>query len=78
MLDLSKPSHMTACLKTFQHTIGASNDHWDAAFQEQWDSADLMDCILSYAATRIVDMLAAKHADEAAALDAGKMLEKLK
>jgi hypothetical protein len=33
MIDMARPGHMTACLKTFQQTIGANEDHWDAAFQ---------------------------------------------
>lgn len=29
-------------------------ENWDAKFQENWESADLVDCILSYAATELV------------------------
>lgn len=54
IVDLAKPGHMTACLSTFQSKIGASIDNWDAAFSESWKTADLVDCILSYAATEIV------------------------
>ena len=34
-----------------QEVIGASPDNWDAMFSEAWGSADMVDCILSYAAT---------------------------
>lgn len=45
---------MTACLNSFQAAIGATIDNWDAAFSEAWRTADLVDCILSYAATELV------------------------
>lgn len=54
IVDLCKPGHMTTCLTTFQETIGASIDNWDAAFSDQWKTSDLVDCILSYAATDLV------------------------
>lgn len=34
--------------------IGAKIENWDAKFQEHWESADLVDCVLSYAATELV------------------------
>lgn len=32
MVDLCRPGHMTACLRTFQETIGCNDDNWDAHF----------------------------------------------
>jgi hypothetical protein len=29
-------------------------DNWDASFSEHWRTSDLVDCILSYAATDLV------------------------
>ena len=54
MIDICRPGHMTACLTTFQEVVGASIDNWDALFSEQWRTSDLVDCILSYAATELV------------------------
>ncbi len=45
---------MTACLSTFQSVLGATIDNWDAAFSEAWRTSDLVDCVLSYAATVLV------------------------
>lgn len=59
MVDLSKPGHLTACLTQFQESVGASTDNWDAAFQEHWTSSDMVDCVLSYAATRLMAALTA-------------------
>jgi hypothetical protein len=33
IIDMARPGHLTACLKTFQETVGATEDNWDAAFQ---------------------------------------------
>eukprot|EP00887_Chlorella_sp_A99_P004627 scaffold4.g4627.t1 len=55
VVDLSRPGHLTGCLRQFQKSIGASDDNWDAAFGEAWDSADMVDCIVSYAMTHLVD-----------------------
>ncbi|KAJ9517043.1 hypothetical protein QJQ45_002560 [Haematococcus lacustris] len=54
IVDLAKPGHLTACLTTFQQVIGASIDTWDAAFSDAWRTADLVDCVLSYAATVLI------------------------
>lgn len=54
MVDICRPGHMTACLTTYQETLGATIDNWDAVFSETWRTADLIDCILSYAATDLV------------------------
>ncbi|KAG2499585.1 hypothetical protein HYH03_002527 [Edaphochlamys debaryana] len=54
VIDLCRPGHMTHCLSTFMETIGASMDNWDAAFSDAWTTADLVDCMLSYAATELV------------------------
>ena len=35
-------------------TLGATTDNWDAAFSDAWTTADLVDCVLSYAATELV------------------------
>jgi hypothetical protein len=45
---------MTACLTTYMEAIGATTDNWDSAFSESWTTADLVDCILSFAATELV------------------------
>lgn len=55
VVDLCKPGHMTACLTDFKDAIGAKMENWDAQFQENWTSADLVDCILSYAITELVN-----------------------
>ena len=72
VIDLCKPGHMTSCLTTFQEVNGASIDNWDAIFSEQWKTSDLVDCILSYAATELVKMVT-KNDDQAK-----KMLDQLK
>ncbi|KAI8470834.1 MAG: hypothetical protein J3K34DRAFT_451727 [Monoraphidium minutum] len=54
VVDIARPGHMTACLSTFQEVISASPDNWDAAFQDNWTSTDMADCILCYAATKLV------------------------
>lgn len=51
--DLSRPGHLTARLRAFQSSIGASDDNWDAAFSDAWTTADLVDCIASYVATSL-------------------------
>jgi hypothetical protein len=32
IVDLSEPSHLTACLRNFQDAIGSTDDDWNAAF----------------------------------------------
>lgn len=54
MVDLSRPGHLTACLRTYQEQLGRSMESWDADFSERWCTADLVDCILSYAATDLL------------------------
>jgi hypothetical protein len=49
--DLSTPGHLTARLRAFQTAIGATEDDWNAAFSENWTTADLVDSISSYVAT---------------------------
>jgi hypothetical protein len=44
-------------LRNFQETIRCNDDNWDAQFGEYWTSADIVDCILSYAVTELVDMM---------------------
>ena len=34
VIDLSRPGHLTGCLRQFQERIGASDDNWDALFSE--------------------------------------------
>jgi hypothetical protein len=34
VIDLSRPGHLTGCLRQFQECIGASDDNWDALFSE--------------------------------------------
>ena len=41
-----------------QEVIGCSMDNWDATFSEQWTCSDLVDCIISYAVTKIVETIA--------------------
>ena len=36
LVDLSRPGHLTGCLRQFQERIGATDDNWDAAFSE-WE-----------------------------------------
>eukprot|EP00878_Enallax_costatus_P013382 GHUV01013993.1.p1 GENE.GHUV01013993.1~~GHUV01013993.1.p1 ORF type:complete len:362 (+),score=100.78 GHUV01013993.1:430-1515(+) len=64
IVDLSKPGHLTACLRQFQDCIGSTLDNWDAAFQDNWTSSDMVDCVLSYAATRLMAQITANN-DEA-------------
>ena len=35
VVDLSKPGHLTACLRTFQETIACPDESWDAQFGER-------------------------------------------
>jgi hypothetical protein len=42
-------------------------DNWDATFTEQWTCSDLVDCIISYAVTKIVEMIVVDGAHCAAA-----------
>jgi ABC-type molybdenum transport system ATPase subunit/photorepair protein PhrA len=51
--DLSKPGHLTARLRTFQASIGATDDDWNASFSENWTTADLVDSISSFVATSL-------------------------
>eukprot|EP00798_Chlamydomonas_sp_ICE-L_P003078 gene3078-13099_t len=53
MVDICRPGHMTACLTNFQEGLGVGIDSWDATFSDQWHTADLIDCILCYAATEL-------------------------
>lgn len=57
IVDICRPGHMTACLNTFKETIGATTDNWDAAFSDEWKSADLVDCILSYSITELIKLI---------------------
>eukprot|EP00892_Ulva_mutabilis_P002607 jgi/Ulvmu1/12347/UM089_0031.1 len=57
VIDLCSPGHMTACLKDFQDIIGSARENWDANFSEKWSCSDMVDCIISYAITRIVHLL---------------------
>lgn len=41
-----------------QDVVGASIDNWDAVFSEAWRTSDLVDCILSFAATELVKLVA--------------------
>ena len=34
MVDLCKPGHLTACLRSFQEAINCKDDNWDAQFGE--------------------------------------------
>ncbi|GAX81460.1 hypothetical protein CEUSTIGMA_g8889.t1 [Chlamydomonas eustigma] len=72
MVDICRPGHMTACLSTFQEVIGSTVENWDASFSEQWRTSDLVDCILSYAASELVKQVVQEN-------DRGKqMLEALR
>ncbi|KAK9837250.1 hypothetical protein WJX81_001515 [Elliptochloris bilobata] len=73
MIDLCRPGHMTACLRNFQETIKSNDDNWDAYFGDAWTSADMVDCILAYAANVLVTMLT----DQTSA-DARPMLDALR
>jgi hypothetical protein len=64
VIDLSRPGHLTACLRQFQERVGATDDNWDAAFAEAWTSADMVDCMLSYAASHLVDEVTDAHSVE--------------
>ncbi|KAL4444959.1 hypothetical protein ABPG77_004009 [Micractinium sp. CCAP 211/92] len=64
VIDLSRPGHLTGCLRAFQDRICASDDNWDALFSESWTSADMVDCMLSYAATQLVDEVTDWHSVE--------------
>jgi len=48
--------------------VRCSNDNWDAAFVENWTSADLVDCIYAFAITQIVAALSAEGAPRPAPL----------
>eukprot|EP00879_Flechtneria_rotunda_P019553 GHRR01020540.1.p1 GENE.GHRR01020540.1~~GHRR01020540.1.p1 ORF type:complete len:440 (+),score=147.39 GHRR01020540.1:1011-2330(+) len=72
MVDLSKPGHLTACLTQFQSSIGSTIDNWDAAFQDHWTSSDMVDCVLSHAATTLMNQITANNEE------ARHMLEVLK
>ncbi|GFR45248.1 hypothetical protein Agub_g6354 [Astrephomene gubernaculifera] len=65
IIDMCRPGHMTACLSTFMETLDASTDNWDATFSETWTTADLVDCILSYAATELVKKFTQPNSDVA-------------
>lgn len=69
MIDIARPGHMTACLSTFQENIGATEDNWDAAFQDNWTSSDMADCMLSYAATDLVARAVAGGAESKAIME---------
>ena len=117
MIDLSRPGHLTGCLRQFQERIGATDDNWDSSFggwrswsrpkpalssahyhpsththtgwqsacfttlcpqiltlswpfvplrtaAEKWRTDDMVDCMLSYAATHLVDEMTDVHSVE--------------
>ncbi|CAL8464843.1 g4378 [Coccomyxa elongata] len=57
MVDLCRPGHMTACLRNFQEATRCTDDNWESQFGELWTSADMVDCILAYAVTQLVDKM---------------------
>lgn len=69
MVDLCRPGHITACLTTFREVLGATSDNWDAAFQEHWDSTDVVDCILSYVATYLLNIIASNDEESKQMMD---------
>lgn len=77
IVDLCKPGHMTACLKDFQEIIGCSVDNWDATFSEQWTCSDLVDCIISYAVSKIVETICNDDGSAAARDESARMQKAL-
>ena len=73
VIDLSRPGHLTGCLRQFQERVGASDENWDALFSEAWTSADMVDCMLSYAATHLVD-----EVTDTASVEGMDMLERIR
>ncbi|CAL5229191.1 g12471 [Coccomyxa viridis] len=57
MVDLCRPGHLTACLRNFQEATGCSDENWESQFSELWTSADMVDCIVAYAASALVDKM---------------------
>ncbi|GAB4824161.1 hypothetical protein N2152v2_011207 [Parachlorella kessleri] len=73
IVDLSRPGHLTACLRTFQESVGCTDDNWDSAFSDNWTSADMVDSILSFAATELVNTVTDQYS-----ADGKEMLERIR
>mmetsp|Transcript_15592 Transcript_15592/g.43626 ORF Transcript_15592/g.43626 Transcript_15592/m.43626 type:complete len:523 (+) Transcript_15592:89-1657(+) len=76
MIDLSRPGHLTSCLGSFKEGLsrqGRAAESWDADFADSWTTADLVDCMLSYAATDLMTKLRSRKSS-----DSAEMLEVLK
>lgn len=57
MVDLTRPSHLTACLAAYRDRLGISEDAWDAQFSSSWCTGDLVDVLISDATDRLLDLL---------------------
>lgn len=66
VVDLCRPGHLTICLRNFQERIKCNDDNWDAQFGEYWTSADIVDCILSYTVTQLMDIMTDANSREGA------------
>lgn len=64
MVDLSRPGHLTACLRTFQEAVSGTDENWDASFGENWTSADMVDSILSFAVTELANKMTDQYNPE--------------
>mmetsp|Transcript_22236 Transcript_22236/g.26710 ORF Transcript_22236/g.26710 Transcript_22236/m.26710 type:complete len:508 (+) Transcript_22236:76-1599(+) len=76
IVDLCKPGHITSCLRAFQAHLACGEDSWDTHFSENWLSADLVDCILSYAATALVEKFRTVGPEAQAMTDALRLNDK--
>ncbi|KAA6417862.1 MAG: hypothetical protein FRX49_12160 [Trebouxia sp. A1-2] len=73
VVDLCRPGHLTICLRNFQERIKCNDDNWDAQFGEYWTSADIVDCIVSYTVTQLMDIMT-----DANSKDGAEMLARVK
>ncbi|CAG9463409.1 unnamed protein product [Pedinophyceae sp. YPF-701] len=72
IVDLTKPGALNSRLIDFRKNIGCPEDAWDQRFSETWTEVDLVDTILSVAATQLLQTITAQgpsgNAEVAAAM----------
>lgn len=62
MVDLCRPSHLTACLRAFQSALHANDDNWDAQFGELPCNAEPSICMIQYFSADNTEMAGRRHA----------------
>ena len=63
IVDLCKPGFLTSCLRCYMQNIDTKEDSWDASFSETWTSNDMTDCVIAYAATKLMKIMEKNSAE---------------